>query len=124
MKYQIRKAEQYTVWQATEVANLDPEDFKNLEENPYTGDSEEEFLKYIAEFINTCRWDGFPSDLNSAATKELDKMVENVNWTEYHNSSFDGEESWYEIGEADESYRKSGGFNSRFDTIQNTNTDW
>jgi hypothetical protein len=117
MKYQIRKVEQYTVWQATEVASLDPDDFKNLENNPYTGETEEDFLKYIVDFINTCRFDGFPDDLDGSIADELNKMIENVNWTEYNNSAWDGEESWYQIGEADESYRKSGGFNSHFDTL-------
>lgn len=117
MKYQIRKVEQYTVWQATEVASLDPEDFKNLEENPYTGETEEDFLKYIAEFVGNCRSDGFPDDLDSSVADELDKMVENVNWKEYYNSSWDGEESWYQSGEVDESYGKTGGFKINFDNL-------
>jgi hypothetical protein len=32
MKYQIRKVEEITIWQATEVAELDPKKFKKLEE--------------------------------------------------------------------------------------------
>lgn len=115
MKYQIRKVEEITSWQATEVAELDPEAFKNLEENPYTGNSEEEFLNYIQEFINTCRWDGFPNDLDPDATDELDKMVENVQWTQYANSCEKGETSWYQSGEKNEEYRKTGGFKINFD---------
>jgi hypothetical protein len=115
MKYQIRKIEQITMWQATEVAEVDPEAFKNLEENPYTGNSEEEFLTYIQEFINTCRYDGFPSDLDDEVATELDKMIENLNWTEYANSCENGETSWYQIGEKDEKYRKTGGFKINFD---------
>lgn len=115
MKYQIRKVEEITIWQATEVAELDPEAFKNLEENPYTGNSEEEFLNYIQEFINTCRWDGFPNDLDPDATDELDKLVENVQWTQYANSCEKGETSWYQSGEKNEEYRKTGGFKINFD---------
>ena len=115
MKYQVRKVEEITIWQATEVAELDPEAFKNLEENPYTGNSEEEFLKYIQGFINNCRWDGFPSDLDGDVEEELDKMIENVNWTEYANSCEKGETSWFQIGEKDEEYRRTGGFKINFD---------
>jgi hypothetical protein len=115
MKYQIRKVEEITIWQATEVAELDPEAFKNLEENPYTGNSEEEFLHYIQEFINDCRWDGIPTELDPEATDELDKLIENVNWTEYANSCEKGETSWIQIGEKNEEYSKTGGFKINFD---------
>jgi hypothetical protein len=115
MKYQIRKVEEITIWQATEVAELDPKKFKKLEENPYTGNSEEEFLTYIQGFINNCRYDGFPLDLDDATANELDKMIENVNWTEYANSCEKGETSWFQIGEKNEEYRKTGGFKVNFD---------
>jgi hypothetical protein len=124
MKYQIRKVEEITIWQATEVVELDPKKFKKLEENPYNGNSEEDFLKYIAEFVNKCRYDGVPYDLDSKTADELDKMIENVKWTEYANSCEKGENSWYEIGEKDESYRRSGGFNSHHDTIEKPTTLW
>lgn len=115
MKYQIRKVEEITIWQATEVAELDPEVFKNLEENSYTGNSEEEFLNYIQEFINNCRCEGFPDDLDTEVADELDKMIENVNWTEYANSCEKGETSWYQSGEKNEEYRRTGGFKINFD---------
>jgi hypothetical protein len=115
MKYQVRKVEEITIWQATEVAELDPETFKNLEENAYTGETEEDFLKYIQGFIQSCRWDGIPSDLDSDTADELDKMIENVKWTEYANSCEKGETSWLQIGEKDESYRKTGGFKINHD---------
>jgi hypothetical protein len=110
MKYQIRKVEEITIWQATEVAEVDPEAFRNLEENPYTGNSEEEFLKYIQEFINDCGWNGIPTELDPETTNQLDKMIENVNWTEYANSCDKGETSWFQSGEKNEEYRKTGGF--------------
>ena len=115
MKYQIRKVEEITVWQATEVAELDPKKFKKLENNPYTGETEEDFLKYIQEFINTCRYDGIPLDLDEKTSMELDKMIDNCTWTEYANSCDKGETSWYQIGEKNEEYRKSGGFKVNFD---------
>ena len=119
MKYQIRKVEEITFWQATEVAELDPEAFRNLEDNPYTGNSQEEFIKYIEEFINSCRWDGFPIELDPETTDELDKMVENVVWTEYNSTVQNGENSWLQLGEKDESYVKTGGFKIILDTASN-----
>jgi hypothetical protein len=116
MKYQIRKCEEITIWQATEVAELDPEDFRNLEENSYSGNSEEDFVNYIAGFIDSCRWDGVPSYLSMEAADELDKMIENVNWKEYANSTHKGENSWIEIGEVNDEYRKTGNFEIRFNT--------
>ena len=115
MKYQIRKVEEITIWQSTEVAELDPNDFKNLEENAYTGETEEDFLKYIQKFITTCQYDGVPSDIDGAVADELDKMIENVKWTEYTNSRQKGETSWFQIGEKNEEYRKTGGFKINFD---------
>jgi len=118
MKYQIRKCEEITIWQATEVVDIDPEMFKNLEENPYTGNTEEQFLNYISGFIDSCRWDGFPFDLDSDVADQLDKLVENVRWTEYANSVHKGENSWMEIGQVNDEYKNTGGFESRFNTIQ------
>ena len=115
MKYQILKVEEITIWQATEVAELDPESFKNLEDNPYTGSTEEEFLNYIRKFINNCRWDGVPSDIDTDVADELDKMIENVKWTEYANSCEKGETSWFQSGEKNEEYRRTGGFKVNFD---------
>jgi len=99
MKYQIRKCEQYTVWQSSEVIELDPEYFKTLSENPYNGSSEEEFLKYIEEYLVSCRNEGFPEELDSSIADQLNKLIENIEWTEYHNSCWKGENSWMEIGE-------------------------
>lgn len=49
MEYQIRKLEQDTVFSQSEVAYLDPEVFKDLEYEPYTGDgTSKDFLEYIS----------------------------------------------------------------------------
>ena len=45
---QIRKCERVTVYNTTEVANLNPEKFKNLS-IPFEGESDEEFLTYLDE---------------------------------------------------------------------------
>ena len=49
--YQLRKCETYSVTRQTAVATLDPEKFRNISV-PYEGDSEEEFVNYIADKIN------------------------------------------------------------------------
>jgi hypothetical protein len=46
---QIRRCEQYTVTTVTKVANLDPEKFRNLSSIPYNGETDEDFMNYIAE---------------------------------------------------------------------------
>ena len=124
MKYQIRKVEEITIWQKSEVIELDPKHFKKLDDNPYTGSTEEEFLKYIAEFIDVCRYDGVPSDLDMDVSSEIEKLTDNITWTEYANSCEKGENSWYEIGKKNDSYRKTGGFDSHFDTIPKQTSPW
>jgi hypothetical protein len=38
--------------------------------------------------------------------------------TEYSNSAWKYADIWFEIGEANEEYRKTGGFDARHDTYQ------
>ena len=111
MKYQIRKRENVTVYLASGVATLDDDAFKKLKENPYTGKSEEEFLKYISEMD---MWHT-PDDLDEDQITELEKLhPDYVEMTEFANSAEKGEDSWFESGEVDEKYRKYGGFNANF----------
>lgn len=114
--YQLRKCETYSVTRQTEVANLDPEKFRNLSV-PYEGESEEDFVNYIAgldyyDIIDELR----ESDEETA--NELDKFYDMADWEEWYNTAWDGENSWFEIGEANPEYRKYGGFESRFSTEQ------
>ena len=51
---------------------------------------------------------------------DLDLLIKvpaivNVNWKEYANSCEKGETSWFQIGEKDEEYRRTGGFKINFD---------
>jgi len=115
--YQIRRAQKYTVWTATKVANVDPEKFRNLSE-PYEGESEEDFVNYLESIDYYDIYD----ELDEQTRNELDNLYDGAEWEEYSNSAWDGEESWHEIGEEDEDYRKTGGFNARFDTM--SDNDW
>lgn len=109
--YQIRKCQTYSITSKTETAYLDPQKFRNLS-IPYEGNSEEEFLHYISELYI----DDVYSELDEETLAELDKFGDNVSWTEWYNSAWDGEESWHEIGEENPEFRKSGGFDCRYST--------
>ena len=111
--YQLRKGQNYRVYIVTQVANLDPEKFRNLP-TPYEGSSEEDFMKYIDE-LGYDVYDMY-EELDEETKGEIDKLYDNAEWDEVYNSTWDGEDSWIEIGERDEKYRKTGGFNIRFDS--------
>jgi hypothetical protein len=109
MKYQIRKAAKYTVFSSSEIAELDPEDFRNHENNPYEGNTEEEFIQYITQFD----FDD-TEGLSSETFDELLKIFDNPDMTEHYSTSQDYEESWFEVGEKNEKIRKTGGFDVHF----------
>jgi hypothetical protein len=109
MTYKIRKRENMTVYLASQVIELDPNNFRDLEENPYTGDSQEEFLNYINDF--NIDDESLTDQLDEAVKDELQKLGENIKWTEFGNSAMNSPEIWLELGEEDKSYRRTGGFN-------------
>jgi hypothetical protein len=102
----IRKCERIVVCNTTEVANLNPEDFRNLSV-PFQGESEEEFLTYLED--NQCELEDIYEEIKEDVLNELSKLWQ-PEWTEYYNSAWDVGDSWHESGEEDESYRKTGGF--------------
>jgi hypothetical protein len=102
----IRKCERVVVFNATDVANLNPNDFRNLSV-PFEGESDEEFLAYLED--NKWELEDIYEEIDQDVLNELSKLWE-PEWTEYSNSAWDGEDSWLESGEEDESYRKTGGF--------------
>lgn len=105
MKYQIRKVESVTSIRSSLVIELDPKKFKKLEINPYTGDSEEEFMTYMSEFD----FEDPPYDLDDNTSKLL-MDLSNSTWEEYANSCEKGSNVWLQIGEKDSAYYKTGGF--------------
>lgn len=107
--YQLRKVERYTVLQHTETANLDPEKFRDL---GYDGDSEEEFLSFITDL----EFDEIYDQLDEETRTELSKIKEDYSWTDYYNSAWDGEESWYDIGQDNDEWKRSGNFEVRHTT--------
>ena len=109
---QIRKCERVTVYNTTEVANLNTEDFKNIS-FPFEGESDEEFLSYLDE--NRYELEEIWEEFSEETLSELNKLWE-PEWTEYSNSAWKGEESWLEGGEVNEEYTKTGGFDARYTT--------
>ena len=109
---QIRKCERVTVYNTTEVANLNPEDFKNIS-FPFEGESDEEFLSYLNE--NRYELEEIWEEFSEETLSELNKLWE-PEWTEYSNSAWKGEESWLEGGEVNEEYTKTGGFDAKYTT--------
>lgn len=108
MQYQIRKRENVTCYLASEIVELDDEAFRKLEDNPYTGSSPQEFLKYIAELDISS---GTPYDLDDSQAEALQKIKgDEVTMAEFSNSAQKFEDSWLELGQKDEEYVKYGGF--------------
>ena len=108
MTYKIRKRENMEVYMTSEIVELDPNDFRELEENPYTGDSQEEFLKYIEDL--NLQYNEPSDELDFEVQEELKKLGENLSWTEFGNSAEKGSNTWFELGEENPAYRRTGGF--------------
>jgi len=104
---QIRKCERVTSYLSTEVANLNPEKFKNLS-IPFEGEGDEEFLSYLDENMYEL-YEVIYEEIDEETLVELSKVWE-PEWTEYSNSAWKGEDSWLEVGNVNEEYTKTGGF--------------
>lgn len=112
MKYQLRKRENVTCYLASEVVELDEDAFRQLSENPYTGNSPQDFLKYIADMDIS---NGTPYELDMEQTEALQKLRgDEVRMEEFSNSAQNCEDSWLELGQKDEEYVKYGGFKTDF----------
>jgi len=109
---QIRKCERVTVYNTTEVANLNPQDFKNIS-FPFEGESDEQFLSYLNE--NRYELEEIWEEFSEETLSELNKLWE-PEWTEYSNSAWKGEDSWLEGGEVNDEYTKTGGFDAKYTT--------
>ena len=112
---QIRKCERVTTYSTTEVANLNPDDFRNIS-IPFEGQNDEEFLSYLEE--NRSELEEIYEEFNEDTLSELNKMWE-PEWSEYSNSAWNGEDSWLESGEINEEYSRTGGFEIMISTDTN-----
>ena len=112
--YQIRLVERRTVMTTSEVANLDPEKFRNLS-IPYEGDSEEDFLNYISSLYFEDVYDEL-RELDEDTLNEFLKLNDNISRTQFFDSSTKGSDEWYELGEYDIDHIKNGRFRTDFST--------
>jgi len=111
MKLNIRKCTKATVFYQSEIAEIDTDDFKNHEDNPFEGETEEEFLEYLKNFDFDSTY-----GLSEESIEEIRKIFEPT-LEEYYTTTSDWEESWMESGEIEPTARKTGGF------IPNCSTD-
>lgn len=114
MKYQIRKVESYTNYIASPIIELNCEDFRNLDEDPYTGNSEDEFMEYIAQldFRNP------PYDLDQKIVDILIELEESQ-WEQYASSAEKCRDVTLQIGVKDVECYKTGGFDVHNQTESN-----
>lgn len=111
--YQIRKCKRVTSHYASEVATLNPENFRNLS-IPYEGDSEEDFFNYIAE--NSYELEQIYEELDEETVLQLEKLWM-PSYEEFYNSESKYEDSWFELGKEDSEYTKNNGFETLIDNI-------
>ena len=110
--YQIRKCQEIVTYLSSPISTVDPEKFRNLS-TPYSGNSEQEFLEYL----NDLDIDDIYDELDEDTAIELSSFYNPEEWEEYYNSTNKGENSWFEIGESNEEWRKTGGFEARHSTL-------
>lgn len=112
---EIRKVESVTFHYASEVANLDPEKFRNISQ-PYKGNSDQEFLDYIAKL----GWEleELLDEFDEETKEECYKIIEQPE-KEIWCSVTKGEVVWYESGKVVEGKTRNGGFETELTTDDN-----
>jgi len=93
MKYNICLHQEYVVRECGETSNLDSEYFRNLPNNPYTGNNDKEFLEYIQSFLeNPDNKKGLSEDV----IEELDKLDYGSSTDVYYDSREKTYNTWLE----------------------------
>ncbi len=110
--YQIRKCQEIVTYHCSPVSTVNPEKFRSLS-TPYTGNSEKEFLDYLTSL----EFDDIYEELDEDTQIELSSFYQPEEWEEYSNSLNNGERSWHEIGEINQEYKKTGGFDVKHSTL-------
>jgi hypothetical protein len=90
----------------SEVVSLDPEKFKNIS-IPFDGETDEDFFNYLTQ--NMWDFQDIYDEFDDETWSELSALFE-PEWTEYSNSAWKYEDTWYESGNVDEEYTRTGGF--------------
>lgn len=121
-KIYVRKVERYTVWEASKPIEVDVEKLRKCEP-PYEGDSPEELLEYLDENVyNNYDWSEENAEVYGKDESYGLTMDEVYEMEVYSDSRDKFEDSWIEIGQPNEEYRKTGRFESMADNMPRN--DW
>jgi len=121
-KIYVRKVERYTVWEASKPIEVDVEKLRKCEP-PYEGDSPEELLEYLDENVyNNYDWSEENAEVYGEDESYDLTMDEVYEMEVYSDTREKFEDSWIEIGEPNEEYRKTGRFESFADNMPRN--DW
>ena len=107
---QIRKCESVTTIYASEVANLDPEKFRNVSV-PFQGNTDLDFLNYINELRTSYKLEEISDELDEELQGEIGKLCDNPE-IQIWSSVTKGADEWLELGHVDESTKRNGGFDT------------
>lgn len=122
-KIYVRKVERYTVWEASKPIEVDVEKLRKCEP-PYEGDSPEELLEYLDENVyNNYDWSEQNAEVYGEDESYKLTMEELYEGMEVYSDSREKfEDSWIEVGQPNEEYRKTGRFESMADNMPRN--DW
>jgi len=121
-KIYVRKVERYTVWEASKPIEVDVEKLRKCEP-PYEGDSPEELLEYLDENVyNNYDWSEENAEVYGEDESYDLTMDEVYEMEVYSDTREKFEDSWIEVGEPNEEYRKTGRFESFADNMPRN--DW
>jgi len=121
-KIYIRKVERYTVWEASKPIEVDVEKLRKCEP-PYEGESPEELLEYLEKNVyNNYEWSEENAEVYGEDESYDLTMDEVYEMEVYSDSREKFEDSWIEVGQPNEEYRKTGRFESMADNM--SRNDW
>lgn len=106
MKKHFRKSEYYTLTDATEPVELDSEKFPDFD-----GETEEDFYNYISQNYRDLAED----DSIDEETKELLWVLIEGDMTIYMDSRYKGANETIQMGNINEEYHKTGGFEIQYE---------
>ena len=121
-KIYIRKVERYTVWEASKPIEVDVEKLRKCEP-PYEGESPEELLEYLEKNVyNNYEWSEENAEVYGEDESYDLTMDEVYEMEVYSDTREKFEDSWIEVGQPNEEYRKTGRFESMADNMPRN--DW
>ena len=117
----VRRCERYTVWEATEPIEVDVAKLRKCDP-PYEGDSNEELLNYLEEYIID-GWDFLENEHNQEVYGEdelYQLSFEAAEYSPYSDSREKFGDFWTDIGVPNEEFRKMG----CFEVFENSRNDY